>query len=449
MNTDVFSKTLKTLLVASLGMLLMSGCNARKANVVKTYEPAELYLSAEGINTSVEKEELKLYDLTINIDNVNNASAYVVVENRGEKALSILSIKFHNNPENLFNLESSCGTQVMPGSECRLTVNFTGQYAGEFESDITISSNSNGRYVGVVGKVHVIANTMDRLKGFVRPLTNKNAKPKQKPMTKLDFSKNSLVKYAEFKNNGIDDITINGFSLVGEDSKHYSYTHECPTVLKVDQSCELQVTYKTKMEKPALSYLVIDSDGVLFPSDTIRLKGAPEVTKNAPKILQLAGNDAMNIKVVSVKTNKNNEKFLEDFSTIKPVYYFRTMYQKNTDVIFKEHYEELIAFYFEDNGFIVTSDASKADKILNIYPTITILQNDKGDIQVKSNVRASVITKTNGETPKEDPEAKGADEQIDFDMTIVANNYSDSYLAYVSASDMINSFMFNLLGLQD
>ena len=447
MKKNMLQKGLIIALSTSLSMMLLSGCSNKSTPSVKqevvTVEmsPAELYLSSDEIDTRAEEpKQENLYDLEVKIDNTENAAAYVNLENRGQVALNVSKIQFKNNSENLFDLESACGNKVMPDSSCKLKISFHGKYAGRYTSDIIISSDSNGEYVGQVGKIHIIANGSDRLRGVINPLQTTSAKAKQKPMTKLFFTKNDLVKYAELKNNGLEDITIKGFHIIGADKNYFTYSQECPKTLKVGQSCELKITYKKKWDSLALSYLVVDSNGVLFPSDTIRLKGTPSVAKKAPKILQLADNDDMNIQITDVNTTVNHENFLEDFSDIKPIYYFRTMYQNNVDVKFKEYYEEIVNYYFTKNGFKVTRNPKKADKILNIYPTIKVLENGKGDIQIKSNIKANVVTKSN---------AKDAAEKIEFNMTIVANNYSDSYFAYVTASNMLNSFMFNLLGLEE
>jgi len=453
MNSNLFRKTLSVVLVASLGSFLITGCAKKpkvstpkrvvvpKKQAVVELSPAELYLSSDNIakedTTSVVEE---VYDMEVNLDNTMYPSAYIVLNNKGEKALKISNIKLLNNEKNLFTLKSECSKSINPDGSCKLKVSFNGKKSGRYTADVEVQTNSNGRYVNRLGKIHVIANAENVRTGVINPIVIKKENKVKKPMTKLFFTSGSLVQYAEIKNNGLEDIMLNGFELVGADKKNFSYSQECSKILKVGKSCELKITYKKKADTMALSYLIVKSNGVLFPSDTIRLKGTPTVTRKAPTTLQLAGKDEMSIKVLEIKIEKNNEDFLEDFSAIKPVYYFRTMYQNNIDTKFKEYYEELIAYYFTKNGYKVTRNANKADKILNIYPTFVIRSNESGDIRVDSSIRAFVITKS---------KTKDLKEGIAFQMSVVASNFSDSYLAYSKVSNEINSFMFNLLGLED
>lgn len=468
MSHKLLKTTLGIALATTFSAMLLTGCskgpNKPTLTSNKSAGPAELYLSSDDIDTKEQKKQVKSYDMTVKIDNTDESAAYINLHNEGDTPLSIKNINFLNNDDKLFALESACGTQVMPNSACKLKISFSGQYKGRYTSNITVETNSNGRYVGPLGKIHIIAEAQDRITGTIRAIPAK--KDNKKPMANLRFVSSNLQQYAEIKNTGIDDATIEGFELIGEDKKYFTFTQECPKVLKVGQSCELKINYKQKWDKMALTYLVVKSNGVLFPSDTIRLVGEPKIDRYAPKMLQLAGNDNMNMKVTSVKTVQNTENFLEDYSNVKPIYYFRTMYQGDVNSQFKQDYENIIDYYFTRNNFKVTKDASKADKIVNIYPTISLLENGKGDMKVVAHIKANIVTKAsikqaiNKTVIKNDVEnqqetqsfkstKQNEHEQIEFIMEIEANNYSDAFFVYNKASDKINSFMFNLLGLQE
>jgi len=452
MKNITFKKSLGIVLAISLGSTFITGCVKKPTytppTTVKTPEKKlsapELKIYARLENTSPKRvKEVSPYDYTVKINNLNNSSAQITLMNKGESDLKISNIKFHDNSEKLFSLASSCGDTIKAKKECKLKVSFNGKYKGRFTSIIRIDSNSNGTYVKKIAKIHVIAEAMNRKTGLINPIKIKDNTTPSIPMAKLDFRKENDVQYAQIKNNGVDDIEIDSINLVGESKDSFIVEQECPRILKVGHSCEVKVTYTKKTSKLALSYLVLDSDGVLSPSNRIRLKGRPfpiAAPAGSPEILKLASKDDMTIKITEVVTNKSVEVFAEDHSAVKPIFYFRTMYQKIVDPKFKEYYETLISYYFKKNGYKVTRDASKADKIANIYPKISIASNGKGAIQIKSNIRVNLVTKAS---------SKSQNEEVDFSMTILANNYTDKYFVYTAASSKLNSFMFNLLGLDE
>ena len=459
MNKNMFHP----LLCATIAIITLAGCSektpqipkapiTKKAPVVKqvpkeitstvSLKPADLYLSSKAIKTKVgETKDINLYDLTVNVNNSYNASAYINLKNTGEKPLNISKIDFNDESKNLFALASACGTTIKAHSECKLKVTFLGKHKGQYTSNILIKSNSNGKYIGRIGKIHVIATAKENVTGTLKLVQNSTQKSKNNPMQELHFNRGRLSKVMEFKNTGIEDININDITLTGKDKTKFSIKQECPKILKVGQSCELKISYNRASSHMALSYLTINSDGVLYPSNRVRLTGESVVSKNAPEILRLADKDEMSITTTATIHPENlKQTFLEDYENVKPVYYFRTMYQNIVDPKFKEYYEEIITYYFSKNGYKVTTNAQKADKILNIYPKVTIAKSNKGAIRIVSNIRINVVTKAS---------KKATDERIAFDMEVTVKNASDDYLAYTSASKQINSFMFNLLGLED
>jgi hypothetical protein len=153
----------------------------------------------------------------------------------------------------------------------------------------------------------------------------------------------------------------------------------------------------------------------------------------------------MSIKITNVSVLENNEVFLEDTATVKPLYYFRTMYQTEVDTKFKEYFESTIRYYFKKNGYRVTRNAYNADKILNIYPSFNVGtsrgKDPRKELTVNSKIKVNVVTKSTKNAKM--------DQKIEFNMSIVAKNFSDAYLVYAQSSDIINGFLFNLLGLEE
>jgi len=457
MHNEMFKKSLLVSISAILVSVYLSGCSQLKQftqpkKVDKKVEkkatkvlPANLRFSSESIKTDMEEtKEVNPYDYTITMDNLEKSSAYIILYNRGQGVLNINELKFHDNSENLFALESECGKTIKAFGSCKLKITFSGKHQGRYTSVLRVDSNSDGKYVGKVGKVHIIAEAKNRMTGIIAPVNFKEYIEPKKPMVNLRFKKVNDAKYTSVKNNGIDDIELNGFELSGDAKDSFSLEHECPRVLKAGESCELKVVYTKKTAKLALAYLILDSDGVLFPSDTINLEGKPfpvAAPKDAPKELIAAAKDDMSIKITDLSVKTNEEVFLEDVSSVPSKYFFRVMYQNDVDPYFKDYYERLLKYYFEKNRFKITKDAGAANKILNIYPNVSISASEDGRMLVKSNIKVNIVTKSTGDK-------KIASDKLEFNMSIMASDYANKYVVYVVASSKLNLFMFNLLGIE-
>jgi len=416
---------------------------------------ANLKLDSYQMRTPIINGESEAYSLNVNINNTDGASANISLENVGSKLLNIDSLSIANNDKNLFSFVSNCGKTIASASrdktnKCNLKVTFHGKYKGRYTADIIVKSNSAGEYVGKTGIIHVVADSIDRLTGIFNPIQIPQELSDYKPMTKLNFRLKNQTKYAELKNNGIEDIMITSFDLAG-DQKNFTHSNNCPKVLKVGESCEFKFKYLSTKKGMSLAYLNVKSNGILYPSNTIRLQGKTfvKITKQTPpamkKVLKLAEKAPMNVEIAAVKISKNQVKFLEDFSGIRPTYFTRIMYQNLLDPKFKEYYSSMLEYYFKKNDFSRARTASRADKILNIYPTISIEKSPDGKyLKIIADMKVLIVTKANeSKNNSDDTQA------LEFSVAYVVSDYVDQYFAYAVASDMINSFTFNLLGLED
>ena len=428
-----------TLAFTALGVLLLTGCTRHQPR-----SPASLAVSSASIYAAGIKEKKQLsYDYSVWMNNTDKPSAMVTLKNLGNQRLDLMNIELEDpTDEKLFTLSSLCEDSIAPNGECKLHLSFKGKSKGLYTSTITIISNSQGK-IGEVGRIAIIAEAKNLLTAVISPTKlSKNIINDKQAMQKFMFQKQGETKYAKLENNGLSDISISGIKLIG--TKQFTYTSDCPSILKPTDKCELSFTYKKKSSKLALGYIVVKSDGEIFPSDTIRLRGKPlaiVADKNAPEILKLAAKDDMSISLYDVNVTSNIETFLEDSSNVKSSFYFRTMYQDATDAKFKEFYEHIISYYFRKNGYTLARSARNADKIINIYPKIVIEKDKDGSIHIKSNIKGNIVTKS----------SKSLDnsQNFEFNMSQTATGYSDDYFAYAGVGNNLTAFMFNLLGLED
>jgi hypothetical protein len=444
----MLNKSMKIAAALCCSTLIFTGCGDKTTVVVPEEKPvvktpADLKLLSRKVFTGT-KEATERYDLQVNIDNTDNAASEIMLKNVGEEPLEINNVVLVDDTK-LFRLVSLCDDTIAPKESCTLKVSFDGKYAGRYTSYVKINTNSKGTYVGREAKVHVVVNAKNRLTGIINPVAMQAASAK-KPMTKLNFDISHKKRYATIVNNGYEDISIRGMKFVGADQASFSYSHECPSVLKPKESCELEVNYTPNMKEDSLSYLVVDSDGILSPSNIIRLQGfAPMITNSKmPEILRLAFKDNMNVTIGTIKENANTyanqEFFLEDFKNVNSTYYFRTMYQRSTDPKLKEYFDSMVKYYFEKNNFKVVSEARNADKILNIYPKFYVSKTTPETMSIESDIAVSVVTKSDNDSNTT---------RLGYEMKFDVSNYSDEYFVYAIISDKLNSFLFNLLGLED
>jgi len=451
MNYIKNSKVTITALSILIGSVLLTGCAAKPApkhkaaqkktvKTVKELKPAALYIDEKAVDTrsKIEDHSVKI-DKTIYLNNTTHRSAVVKLTNKGDEVLNIQNIDFDN--KKLFSLSSTCKQTLASKESCDLKITFNGKQKGEFKTLISVSSNSTG-VVGNLGKIEVIATSDNIIRGVFTKVTT-HEKTVKKPMLKFNFPKEGTRRIAILKNDGLEDIKINSFELINGESANFSYDEKCPTVLKTGESCEISFVYAKRTDVSALAFLKVKSNGVLFPSDTIRLSGralSTKFAKNAPALLKIAEKDDIAVIPDSINVKENTYSFLEDFSAVKPTFYIRTMYQGKINSKLKENYEQLIRYYFEKNGYKLTKNAVDADKILNIYPEISF-KKEKDTLVFNANIDVRIVTKS-GKVSK-------TDEKILYEMKFTLSDYSDEYLAFIIASDKINSFMFNLLGLED
>ena len=463
------STTKKTLAVLSTLLILLTlpGCQKRahpsKSNVhsttksptkkvLKKTQFPELYINAKNVkNTSTSRTNKN--QSTLKFNNTKENTKVLILQNKGKAVLSIDSIVLTNNIAKAFDVKHNCGNELNASKTCKITLSFVSQSKGKYSANIIIKSDSHGKSVGKVKDIQLLGTAIDRQFGVIQhPKTVAN---QQKPMIKLTFNDFSKTQYAEIKNNGLDPIPLSNYTLFGENKDAFKYEHNCPDILDVGKTCKITFNYQADKEGINLAYLRVNSTGILSPSNVIRLIGhsSPKSSNGTSSFLPLR------TMVTSFHVTENQKHFLEDISHVNQTYYYRVIYQAPMNSKFKEYYNEAITAHFEKSGYTLVKDPSKADKIINVYPSI-ILQKGGSETTVKAQIEAIVLTKTNHtediivtntdvNTTIQSKASKAVVLPLKFEVELSITGYADQFSVYSEAAEKINDFTFNLLGLSN
>jgi hypothetical protein len=415
------------------------------------------------------KGDENFYIYNIELNNTDTKMAQIELTNVGDKTLLLHKINITNDPQKHFSFQSKCPKALNKNESCFINVTFNSDYKGVYKSKIEIFSNSNG-VIKEKARIKIKGTAKDlKTTGIFSVSAKKND---YKELTTIAFYKEGDKGYAAIRNNGIKPINIHGFKFMGE--KKFTYSHNCPKVLKPNNSCEINFTYIKKDGSVALAYLQMLSDSVSSPSDTIKLMGAPlviQVSKDAPEIAQIAAKDGMQINILDSDTKTENiDMFLEDFAHVNSKYYYRIIFQSaSTQKKFKKALNEMIKYHFRKNGYTLVKNPVDADKIINIYPSIHVSRN-KNHMIISTLMKVIIITKTSGyhlknlnfinldydsDTEKSLNSIKFQNGQqnvmikkLKFDYNLEAKHFSDPYFVYAVSSVKTTEFLFNLLGLK-
>jgi len=399
---------------------LITGCGkkpeAPKPVVVEVEKPRELKPAMLVIDSNIEtktatKKKKEEIEYTVQyMNNTDNSYATISLKNVGDKVLKINGIKFINDEDKHFKLTSGCSDAISAHKECMLHVWFNAEYAGEYKAMVQVLNDTKKPKANI----DIIAKAINLKTAQINPYSPKVATIDPRKVTELKFYKKGDFNEIKILNDGVKSISLDGYSLEGDATK-YSYTSFCPKTLAAGENCTIRFNYIKKDSNLASAYFKIKSDAIMFPSNTIKLLGKPRIVNiqpglvKAPKILVRAAQDEdMILKVkgnvatmpsdISQQIN-NIEKFQEDFSKVKHVYYYRIIYQNaNLHPMYKKSFEEIVKYNFQKNGYKLATTADQADKIVNIYPKVEItkkkLENGSIALYINADVVARLVTKS-------------------------------------------------------
>jgi hypothetical protein len=386
------------------------------------------------------------------LNNTTKTKAELILKNRGDKPLTISKINLIDT-SHFLKSSNTCNKPLTAGEECKVNLTFTGKNKGRFTSVLEVYSNDiHNKLTNILVNI----DSQDRFHGNVTAV--KSVKVKQEKTLKLKFNALNKTQYIQVENNGIDTLTLNPPKRSGENANSFKYTTNCKKTLKVGDKCEITVAYDpTKKEGYSDATITIPSNGNITPSRYIRLEGYSK---------------PFSININKFVVSDNVGDFVDDYFDSRKTYYFRTIYQENTDRFFTNGVTSEIKKYFKANGFQLASSASKADKIVTIYPSVVTTKNEESnDVQYNIVINGYLTSKAQGvkSSSKDDNitldySSKVGDtqfsaitlnntvfskEKFQFGLDIQVDNIADDKEVAVTVADIVVSKLFNVLGLQD
>ena len=444
----------KSLLTLSSVAILFTGCMDGPAPEIQE-TPKEVQRSQElFITTAVETTKVNKktkYQYEINLNNTTKTKASLVLKNRGDKTLNISSINL-KDPSHLLKASNGCSAPLKGGQTCNLNIEFTGKNKGRFTAVLEILSNDRrNKQTNILINVE----SKDKFHGSVTPI--KSIKVKQEKTVKLKFNALNKTQYIQIENDGLGVLSLKPPKRSGADASSFKYTTDCKQTLRIGDKCEVAVTYDpTKKEGFSDATITIPSNGNITPSRYIRLEGYSK---------------PFSISINKFVVSDNVGDFVDDYFTSNKTYYFRTIYQNNTDRFFSNGVKDEIKKYFRANGFRLASSAANADRIVTIYPTVETTKNEESnDAKYSIVINGYITTKATGvkssanEKITLDYNSSIGDtkfsaitlnntvfskEKFQFGLDIQVDNVADEKEVATTVADITVSKLFNVLGLKD
>jgi uncharacterized protein YcfL len=307
----------KSILLASSSMLLLVGCSGTTTQAEvpnKVQRSQELVVSTNVKTTQAQKGSTTHYSLLLN--NTTNSKADLVLENKGEKPLSISNIKLLDDTR-LFKLESKCPSVIEGRQSCNLNVEFLGNNEGRFNAKIEITSDDIRRKVTNIAISAVSAN---KYSGILTKIDSATTKIER--TVTLNFNSANKTQYVQVENNGKATLTLGQPSIQGADKSSFSIEkNSCGKTLEIGSTCEITVNYDAKKDGISDAKLDIPSNGDITPSRYVRLEGFSK---------------PFNVKLEKFIVSKNVQDFMNDYFASNKKYFFRTIFQQETERVFED-----------------------------------------------------------------------------------------------------------------
>jgi Right handed beta helix region/Abnormal spindle-like microcephaly-assoc'd, ASPM-SPD-2-Hydin len=181
----------------------------------------------------------------------------VTLTNTGVSALGISSIASFNN---FFAESNTCGASLAAGKSCTISVTFTPQSLTPYSGHVTITDTDGTSPQTVT----LAGTTVGSAKGKISPL-NLN-------FGNVVFKKPSAAMTATLTNAGTADLIVTSIAFTGANSADFSQANTCGSLLAVNASCSISVTFTPKSIGARTAALVIASNATNSPQ-TVSLSG--------------------------------------------------------------------------------------------------------------------------------------------------------------------------------
>jgi len=189
----------------------------------------------------------------------------VTLKNIGLSALVINQISIAGTGSSYFAQTNNCGLSLAAGASCSITVTFSPKAGGTFTPSLRVS------YQGVGSPQNVA------LSGTGVTPRKVSLKPSSLTYATQLVGTTNPAQTATLTNIGQQDVTISSISISGA----FSQTNNCPAILGVAASCQIQVTFQPTVAGTAHGTLSVNDNAIGSPHK-VRLTGTGTVITFSP-----------------------------------------------------------------------------------------------------------------------------------------------------------------------
>jgi len=166
----------------------------------------------------------------------SSATQAVTLSNNGTADLTVASITIGGTNGGDFSQTNNCGTKVVAGKSCTVTVTFKPTISGTRTATVTITDNTGG----VTGSVQ----TANLTGTAVAPVASLPASVPAFAATLVNSSTSQSVTLSN--TTGSAALTITSIVIGGSNAGDFSQTNNCGTSVAAGASCSITVTFKPK-----------------------------------------------------------------------------------------------------------------------------------------------------------------------------------------------------------
>ncbi|MGI9075038.1 MAG: beta strand repeat-containing protein [Bryobacteraceae bacterium] len=215
-----------------------------------------------GTGMGVAQVSLTPSSLAFGNQNVKTASAAraITLSKAGSGALAITSIAITGTNAADFSQTSTCGSSVVAGQNCTITVTFTPQAAGARSASVTVTDNA-------AGSPHAAA-----LSGTGMGVAQVSLTPSSLAFGNQNVKTVSAARAITLSNAGSGALAITSIATTGTNVADFSQTNTCGTSVAAGASCTISVKF-TPQAAGTRSASVTVTDGAAGSPHSAPLSG--------------------------------------------------------------------------------------------------------------------------------------------------------------------------------
>jgi Abnormal spindle-like microcephaly-assoc'd, ASPM-SPD-2-Hydin/Beta-propeller repeat len=191
-----------------------------------------------------------------------SSAQVVVLSNPGTAALAITGVTLTGANPGDFADTSACGTSLVAGSSCNISVNFTPASATTFSASLSVADNATGspQTASLTGT------------GIASSTPQAVLSPTTLSFPSTTVNSTSAAMSTTLSNPGTAALNITSVTLGGANTADFAITNGCGSTLAAGSSCQISATF-TPVSVGSFSATITVSDNASGASQTVMLSG--------------------------------------------------------------------------------------------------------------------------------------------------------------------------------